>query len=80
MDEKIDTGNVIFQKKFPKPDYAFIDEIYDAHIRSETLLEVLKNNMIQKCKITKQNPNEGETFYIIHPVLKHIAILSCIKN
>ena len=80
MDKEIDTGNVIFQKKFPKPDYSFIDEIYDAHIRSETLLEVLKNNLIQKDKTTKQNPCEGETFYIIHPVLKHIAILSCIKK
>jgi len=80
MDEKIDTGNVIFQKEFLKPNYAFVDDVYDSHIRSETLLEVLKNKMIQKNKIKKQNQNEGETYYVIHPVLKHIAILSCIKN
>ena len=26
----------------------------------------------------KQNPNASETYHIIHPVLKHIAILSCL--
>ena len=29
--------------------------------------------------ITKQNPKLGETYYVIHPVLKHIAILGCIN-
>ncbi|QDI88799.1 hypothetical protein Nisw_04310 [Candidatus Nitrosopumilus sp. SW] len=80
MDKNIDTGNIIFQKKFSKPDYPFIDEVYDAHIRSETLVKVLQNNLIQKGEIRKQNPDDGETFHIIHPVLKHIAILRCIKN
>ena len=28
----------------------------------------------------KQNPLDGETYHIIHPVLKHIAILRCITN
>ncbi len=28
----------------------------------------------------KQDPVGGETYHIIHPVLKHIAILSCITN
>ena len=80
MDEKLDAGNVIYQKRFSKPNHVFIDDVYDAHIRSETLLDVLKNNMITEEKVTKQNLEEGETYYIIHPVLKHIAILNCIKH
>ncbi len=78
MDEKIDTGDIIYQKKFLKPNHKFIDDVYDAHIRSETLLHVLKNKLLLNNKTTKQNPNAGETYFIIHPVLKHIGILSCI--
>ncbi len=28
----------------------------------------------------KQKPSEGNTYYIIHPVLKHIALLCCQKK
>lgn len=78
MDEKIDTGDIIYQKKFPKPNYQFIDEVYDPYIRSETLIDVLSEQMISNIKTVKQNPSEGETYFIIHPVLKHISILSCL--
>ena len=79
MDENLDTGDVILQKYFEKPSHEYIDEVYDAHIRSETLIEVLKRKLIQKGEFHKQNHN-GETYFIIHPVLKHIAILSCINK
>jgi len=80
MDKKLDTGDIILQKTFPKPNHIFIDEIYDSHIRSETLIELLNKKILEsKNKIRKQNPSEGETYYIIHPVLKHIAILSCTR-
>jgi len=80
MDEKLDTGDIIYQKKFPKPNHEFIDEVYDAYIRSETLIYVLKENMLQNKNTIKQNPKEGESYHIIHPVLKHIAILNCIQS
>ncbi len=80
MDQKLDTGKVIFQKIFKKPDHKFIDEVFDSYIRSETLIELLKNRKFEKGPFVKQNPNEGETYFIIHPVLKHIAILSCINK
>ena len=44
MDENLDTGEVISQKFFEKPDHEFVDEVYDSHIRSETLIDVIKNN------------------------------------
>jgi len=79
MDEKLDAGDTIVQKIFPKPNHVFIDEVYDAYIRSETLIEVLEKNLLIKIH-KKQDQTKGETYFIIHPVLKHIAILNCIKN
>jgi len=80
MNEGLDTGDILYQKKFNKPKHCFVDEIYDPHIRSETLIEVLKKNLISKNKLKKQESNKGDTYYVIHPVLKHIAILNCIKK
>jgi len=80
MDEKLDTGDIVFQKYFEKPIHIFVDEVYDAFIRSETLIEVLQKNLLEKNQLKKQDPLEGETYFVIHPVLKHIAILSCVKN
>lgn len=78
MDEKLDTGPILLQKYFPKPNHIYIDNVYDAHIRSETLVELFKKNLLLLKEVTIQNPNDGETFFVIHPVLKHISILSCI--
>tara|TARA_Y100000590_G_scaffold467418_1_gene646268 strand:- start:6875 stop:7561 length:687 start_codon:yes stop_codon:yes gene_type:complete len=79
MNESLDTGDIIFQKRFEKPNHEYLDEIFDPHIRSETLIELMKNKSMLEEKI-KQNKNSGETYFIIHPVLKHIAILKCIND
>lgn len=78
MDGTIDTGPVIKSKTFPAPiDRTSIDLSYDPFIRSQLLIEVLqeyvKNNQVP---IESQDTVAGETYFIIHPVLKHIAILS----
>lgn len=80
MDEGIDTGSIIYQKEFSVPNHEFIDEVYDSHIRSETLLDVLNKNLLESGDHITQDPSKGETYYIIHPVLKHIAILSNISK
>lgn len=79
MDKHLDTGKIILQKTFDSPNHEFVDNVYDPYIRSETLVEVLKKNYLTSEKLKEQSP-EGETYYIIHPVLKHIAILSCIND
>lgn len=76
MDENLDTGDIIYRRTFQKPTHQFIDDVYDAHIRSETMLDLFNKNLLENKKFRKQN-KEGNTYYIIHPVLKHIAILSC---
>ena len=80
MDEGIDTGSIIYQKEFSVPNHEFIDEVYDSHIRSETLLDVLNMNLLESSAHVPQDPSKGETYYIIHPVLKHIAILGNISK
>lgn len=80
MNEGIDTGKIIYQKIFNKPTHIFVDDIYDPHIRAETLVDVFRNNLLSKKEHYDQKSDDGETYHIIHPVLKHIAILSCIAN
>ena len=79
MDKNLDTGNVIYQKKFEKPNHQFIDEVYDPFIRSETLMDILQRQILKESNFSQQDPKNGETYFIIHPVLKHIAILNCIN-
>mgnify|MGYP006218237655 CR=1 FL=1 len=57
----------------------YIDEIFDPFIRSETMIDVIQKNLINKSKFLKQNMIQGETYFIIHPVLKHISIMNCVK-
>lgn len=78
MEEGLDTGKIVFQQTFKKPDHEYLDEVYDPHIRSETLIDVLTQNLLEKGDF-KEQTKEGETYFIIHPVLKHISILSCLK-
>ena len=79
MDEGLDTGDIIYQKTFEKPQHKFLDEIYDPYIRSETLVDIVSQNLLNKQNFKKQNIHEGETYFIIHPVLKHIAVINCIN-
>ena len=76
LNERIDSGPIILRKKFPIPnDLTKIDHIFDAAARSKVLIETLRiysKNM----KIEEKNYTENsEIYYIIHPLLKHIAIL-----
>lgn len=76
----IDAGPIISVKEYDKPkDGKIIDFIYDPFIRSSLLVDVINDYVNNGLKfILKENSNEPEeTYFIIHPVLKHISILSC---
>ena len=77
MDENLDTGKIIYQRIFQKPKHRFVDDVYDAYIRSEAMLDLFSKKLLDNKKFQKQS-SVGDSYYIIHPVLKHIAILSCI--
>lgn len=77
LSQEIDCGPVLLRRKFPPPENRqSIDHIYDSGARAKVLVETLRDYL--KCggwKFTLQANTGGETYYIIHPVLKHIAIL-----
>lgn len=79
LTERIDHGPVIRSKRYPPPtDGTTIDYVYDPEIRSDLLLEVLEEYQRSgTLDATDQPPEQGETYYIVHPVLKHLAILAC---
>ena len=73
----IDGGPILWRKRFAPPRCRnAIDHIYDSAARAKVLIETLKHYIDNNdwwSEITSNN--DGETYYIIHPVLKHIAIL-----
>lgn len=77
MSKEIDCGPVLLRRKFPPPKTRqAIDHIYDSGARAKVLIETLQNYL--KCggwEFELPSNVGGETYYIIHPVLKHIAIL-----
>jgi len=78
MGEEIDCGPVLLMREFPAPENRqAIDHIYDSGARSKVLIETLQKYLERgDWEFELPANTEGETYYIIHPVLKHIAILA----
>lgn len=81
MDEKIDNGPVLLQKEFPPPvDRRNIDLFYDSYIRAELLAEAVQLLEKSSTEALPQNQNsQQQTYFVIHPILKSIAIYGNIK-
>ena len=77
LTKDIDCGPVVYRSKFPPPpERVDIDHLHDAEIRAQVLVKTLQLYIANGRFIYELEKNEGgETYYIIHPVLKHIAIL-----
>lgn len=76
MNKGIDKGDIISQKIYEVPKNINIDNIYDPYIRAELLYDVIKDYIESgEIKSSVQDVNSGETYYVIHPILKHLAIL-----
>jgi len=78
LTKEIDCGPILLRKKFlPPKDRREIDHNSDSEARAKTLIECLQNYVNSGTwKYELENNYGGETFYIIHPVLKHLAILA----
>ena len=77
LDEEIDSGPMLRRKKFPPPeDNVQIDHKYDSAARAKVLIETLQEFQNSGKFNCKEDLEKGETYFIIHPILKHIAILS----
>ncbi len=73
----IDCGPILARQAFPPPkDLKLIDHIYDSAARARVLVDTLSAfNQSGDWKVELPENIGGDTYYIIHPVLKHIAIL-----
>ncbi|WP_421232989.1 formyltransferase family protein [Aeromonas jandaei] len=81
LDERIDTGPILARKHYPlPPPGADVDYLYDNMIRADLLVTVLAqwrsglpwDRMSQKM--------ESPPYFIIHPLLKHMALLAIDKQ
>lgn len=81
LSEGIDEGEIIEQDIFGVPEEAVdIDYVYEPYIRSRVLIKTIGRYLKEGALIgQKQNTDRAETYYIIHPVLKHLALLSIAK-
>jgi methionyl-tRNA formyltransferase len=78
----IDEGNVVASESFPLPPMGVdVDYIYEPYIRACVLVKALNEYSVRGHFSEKpQSAVNANTFYIIHPVLKHIALLSAKKG
>lgn len=77
--KEIDQGPIVSRRQYPlPPPGANMDYIYDSAIRADLLVRVLKQWEEQKGfnELLAQDPSQGNAYYVIHPVLKHIAMMS----
>ena len=79
LDAQIDTGGILACQHYPVPDRSIdIDRVYDASIRADTLVRRLHHYATTGAfeQAQPQQHDAGATYFVIHPVLKHLAILS----
>jgi methionyl-tRNA formyltransferase len=78
LNEEIDCGPILLREKFPSPiNKLKIDHIYDSGARAKVLVKTIQNYVKSGTwKFELPDNLGGETYYIIHPVLKHMAILA----
>lgn len=73
---EIDVGPVLAQRDFPLPiDLQSIDAVYDPYIRAVLLCQVLEDYVADRDLRPQPQGLGGTTYHVIHPVLKHLALL-----
>ena len=76
MDDKIDAGKLLLKENYHQPAPSVnIDVWYDNVIRADSMNKALESMNSGRYK-TELQTGEINDYFIIHPLLKHIAILS----
>ena len=77
LDQGIDSGPIVARQHYPPPPPGIdVDLVYDSAIRADLLVRVLRDFAETGEWPRVQGGAAGETYYVIHPVLKHLALLS----
>ena len=79
LDSRIDTGPILLRRSYRVPKGVEVDRVLDPLVRSDVLRQVLIERL--RCgDFPAGTPSAGEaaeTFHVIHPVLKHLALRRC---
>ncbi|MCW5619888.1 MAG: hypothetical protein KIS79_02110 [Burkholderiales bacterium] len=77
LEKGIDTGPVLMRRRYPLPSLGMdVDGLYDPAIRADLLIRVLHDMRAAAAQAQPQDMHAGHTYFVIHPVLKHLALLS----
>lgn len=77
LDASIDTGAIVGRATFAPPeDRSTLDHAFDPFMRASLLARVLTERARTGAFNEQAQTVEGETYFVIHPLLKHIAILA----
>ena len=77
LDRLIDTGAIVGRRHYPPPPPGIdVDYLYDAAIRADLLTSMLQHwaDHGRLPDAMPQDHDAGNVYYIIHPLLKHIAL------
>jgi len=74
LDNGIDTGPILRHKTYVPESGVDIDRILDPLIRGSLLVDVLGDISRGKILQTSTGNEDGTTYHVIHPILKHLAL------
>lgn len=78
LDEHIDTGQIVERRDFAMPNSREdLDHLFDSAIRANLMLDVVTRwqNASGHFNSLISDAAEGQDYYVIHPVLKHLAVM-----
>jgi methionyl-tRNA formyltransferase len=79
MDKEIDAGPIVAINSYPAPHRGMdVDVLYDCAIRADTLVAVLRQlaSTGRLPRVTPDAASDNGLYYVVHPLLKHLALLS----
>jgi methionyl-tRNA formyltransferase len=79
LDKRIDTGPLVARRTYPRPPAGMdIDCGYDNALRADLLVRILRDYALsgELPVVVPDEPAATSPYFVIHPVLKHLAILS----
>ena len=78
LSEGIDEGEIITSATFSEPEKGVnIDILYEPFLRSQVLKMAMEKYLQEGAlSCVEQDAANAQTYFIIHPVLKHIALMS----
>ncbi|MEZ5596000.1 MAG: hypothetical protein R3E84_06340 [Pseudomonadales bacterium] len=80
---EIDAGPIVHSRRFDWPPAGIdVDQLYDTAIRAATLVDIIRGYTSNGALIEQPQPaastsaDDGMMYFVIHPVLKHLALLA----